>query len=140
MPGSVRQTFGIQSPDAETRESAVSEPGASWKEFIYFELAKVWILLGLFIVDSWIIVYWTQPPNGGALLLSLAPAIYLEFLAYRVLWYRPNPEEAYLAREFKPTWLRPVRFGRWTPEAWRAREGHDPFSSVSVGPDPREFL
>ena len=140
MPGSVGRTFGVQAPDPETREQAVAEPGASWREFLYFELAKVWIVLGLFIVDSWILVYWTQPLNVGALLLSLAGAFYLEFLLYRVLWYRPNPEEGYLARVFKPTWFRPVRFGRWTPEAWRAREGRSPYDDVVVGPDPREFL
>ena len=67
-------------------------------------------------------------------------AIYLELLLYRFLWYRPDPEEGYRATAFRPTWLRPVRYGRWTPEAFRAREGKDPFGDVAVGPDPREFL
>jgi len=138
--GAIKATFGVQSPDPETRKKAIEEPGASWREFLYFELAKVWILLGLFIVDSWILLFWTEPPNALGLALSLAGAFYVEFLLYRFLWYRPDPEGEYLKREFHATWFRPARYGRWTPEAWRAREGRDPFGDVVVGPDPREFL
>jgi hypothetical protein len=140
MPGAIRGAFGVEPPDPATREKAIEAPGASWREFFFFELAKVWIMLGLFVVDSLILVYWTDPFNPLALLASLFLAFYAELLLYRILWYRPNPEEGYLAREFRPTWIRPVRYGRWTPEAWRAKEGRDPFEDVVVGPDPREFL
>jgi hypothetical protein len=140
MPDAVGKTLGVEPQEPEERARAIAEPGASWREFLFFELAKVWIVLGLFVLDSWIIIYWTQPLNVAALFLSLAAAIYLDFLLYRVLWYRPDPEESYLKREFRPTLIRPVRWGRWTPEAWRARDGRDPYGDAIVGPDPREFL
>ena len=138
-PGPLRRSLGLGDLDEETRAKAVAAEGPSWREWFYFEFLKVWIALALLIVDSWIVAGWSDPLNPVGLAATLAPAIYLEFLLYRYLWYRPNPERAD-EREFRRTIVRPVRFGRWTPEAWRAREGRDAFEGALVGPDPREFL
>ena len=139
-PGPIRRSFGLPEIDPGTRKAAVEAAGPSWKEWFYFDFLRVWICLGLFIVDVLFIVVWLQPFNGVALVGTLVALVYLDFLVYQYLWHRPDPAKEDRARQFQPTWHRPVRFGRWTPETWRIREGHDPFGSASVGPDPREFL
>lgn len=134
----LRRTFGVPDLDDRERAEAAADPGPSWREWLYFEFLKVWIVLGFLIVDSWIAASWLGPLNAPGLTGSLALALYLEFLAYRYLWYRPDIER--FERDFRPTWLRPVRVGRWTPEAWRLRAGQDPYPGVQSGPDPRDFL
>ena len=131
-------TLGVPKLEEKERTEALAEPGPSWREWLYFEFLKVWIALAFLIVDSWIAASWLDPFNAVGLFGSLALALYLEFLAYRCLWYRPDPER--WQREFRPSWFRPVRVGRWTPEAWRVRAGKEPFPGVATGPDPREFL
>ena len=141
MPApSTSRFFGVNRPDPETKAKALEDPGASWREFVYFELAKVWIALSLFILDSWLVVFWWETPYPLLAAPTLALAIYGEFLLYRYLWYQPDPEKEYLRKEFHATWLRLTRYGRWTPEAWRIRDGRDPFGEPPAGPDPREFL
>jgi hypothetical protein len=140
----LRRFFGIQSPDPETREKAVEAPGASWREFLYFELAKIWILLMLFILDSWLIAFWVEVAGSTGIVggvVTLGGAIYGEVLLYRYLWFEPDPEKEVLWKEFRPTWLRLTRYGRWTPPAWRIRDGLDAYAEPPrQGPDPREFL
>lgn len=137
-PGPLSRTLGVPDLDEEARQRALAERGPSWKEWFYFEFLKVWIVLGLLIVDSWIIAIWLDPINVLAIVGSVAVVLYAEFLLYRCLWYRPDPDHE--PREFHRTYLRPVRFGRWTPEAWRVRAGLDPMPGSTGGPDPREFL
>ena len=132
---------GLEPTPSDPLRQELEEPGSTWTGFLYFELAKVWILLGLFILDSWIIVFWTELPGWEwALLPTLGAALYADFVVYRVLWYRPPDDDVYRFRPFQRTWIRPVRWGRWTPEAWRAKAGKDPYGNAPVGPDAREFL
>jgi hypothetical protein len=41
--------------------------------------------------------------------------------------------------KFRPTWYRPVEYGRWTPEADLVRSGIGIYDRPE-GPDPKEFL
>ena len=138
----IRTGLGLPKLEGKEREEALRAEGPSWREYFYFSFAKTWMLLLFFIVDVWVAAIWLQPRILVApLVVTVGVAVYLEFLAYRALWYRPHPEQEDLNRPFRPTWTRPTRFGRWTPEAWRQREGRDPFpSEPRRGPDPREFV
>jgi hypothetical protein len=140
MPPSIRNALGLPPLDPETKAQALADPGPSWKEWFFYEFARAWIILGFFIADSVIFVLWAVPFNGPAMATSLVGALYLEFLAYRVLWYRANPDEEYRRVEFHRTWTRPVQFGLWTPEFARLRRGVDPMGDAPRGPDPAEFL
>ena len=122
------------------KELARHEPGPPWREWFYFTGLKPWFGLGLLIVDAWVAAAWLEAGSYLALVASLAAAIYLEFLFYRYLWYRPGPEEDRSGTPFRPTWSRPVRYGRWTIDAARARAGQSRDGPAETGPDPREFL
>ena len=139
MP-TARTVLGLPTLDPETRAAAIADPGPSWKEWFFHEFARAWILLGFFIADAIIFVLWAVPFVPVAMVLSIIGAIYLEFLAYQVLWSRGNAEEEYRMPVFRPTFFRPVRFGRWTPEFDRLRRGADPWGDAPRGPDPAEFL
>lgn len=143
-------TEGTSEFDAETRErieAAAEEkrrareaPGLSWHDWLYYEAFKWWLVIALLIVDSWLVAEWFTLGSYVGLLLSLVGAIYAEFLLYRYLWYRPDPESPRRWRgEFHRTWVRPVEYGRWTPEAKRARRGL-PVESEAGAIDPNEFL
>ena len=138
--GPVKRFFGIHSPDPATRHAAIEHPGPTWREWFYFDFVKVWTLLGFFIVDILIVAGFLEPPNLAALLSGLFVAFYLEFLLYRYLWLRPDPEERIRPGDFRPTWTRPSIRGRWTPEAWKIRAGEMPAETGPGTPDPREFL
>jgi len=126
--------------DGAARSAAIEEPGPSWREYAYSSLAKSWVLLGFGVVDAWIVAAWLQPLNVLSLLLSLAGATYLEFLLFRYLWYLPGPEASASTGPFRPTWTRPVRFGRWTTETQRLREARRRGEPERAGPDASEFL
>lgn len=127
--------------DGTERTEAIEEPGPSWHDYFYFSFAKAWGLLGFAVVDAWVIAAWLQPLQVVPLVLSLIAASYLELLLFRFLWYRPGPDDSASTGAFRPTWLRPVRFGRWTPEGERVRKGL-PGEDLDerTGPDPSEFL
>ncbi|MCI4335171.1 MAG: hypothetical protein L3K04_06075, partial [Thermoplasmata archaeon] len=61
-------------------------------------------------------------------------------LGYRLLWYRPDPDQESPHSEFHRSWYRLTRFGIWTPEADRVKAGGVPFPDARRGPDPSEFL
>jgi hypothetical protein len=122
------------------KELALREPGPSWREWAFFTGFKPWLGVVFLIADAWIAAAWLEAGNLIALALSLFAAVYLEFLLYRYLWYRPDPEDARDRTTFRPTWTRPVRYGRWTPEAERVRAGLPLEAAPERGPDPREFL
>ncbi|MCI4353104.1 MAG: hypothetical protein L3K14_06935 [Thermoplasmata archaeon] len=141
MGGSLPRPSSFPKLSGTARTAAIEEPGASWREYLYLSLAKAWVLLGFGVVDAWIISAWLQPPNVLALGLTLAGAFYLEFLLFRYLWYRPGPDESASTGPFRPSWTRPVRFGRWTPETWRLRDARARGEPAEHhGPDPSEFL
>ena len=122
------------------KEKALEDPGPGWKEWFLFHGAKTWVVLGFFVIDSWVFAYWLTPFVAVAMGLSLAAALYLEILAYRYLWYRWNPENSQSSGPFRPTLLRPREVGRWTPEAVLAKQGKLPRVSSGQGPRREEFL
>lgn len=122
----------------EERQKALEDPGPSWREFFFYEFLKWWIGLGFLVADVLLISSFLQPLDLPVLVPALVLALYLEILAWAYLWARPKLEDEGHGRKFQPTWRRPFRFGRWTPEAERIRAGLDPIPTV--GPDPREFL
>jgi len=122
----------------EAREKAIADPGPSWKEWFLFSGAKVWVALGFFVIDVWIIESWLYPPNAAGLGLSIAAAVYLEFLAYRFLWYRWDPEAPRRVGPFKPTFLRPREVGLWTREGVLMKQGQ--FPTADDGPRREDFL
>ncbi len=121
------------------RERAIEDPGPTWGEWLIGPFAKVWLALGFFVVDSWIFVLWTVPFNGTALVLSLAAALYLEFLGWRYLWFAPDREEDLKNLPFRPKWDHLTRFGRWTPQSRRLRAGQDPYGGAPTD-DISEFV
>jgi hypothetical protein len=122
----------------EQKLQALRHPGASWREWFYYDALKWWIGLGFLIVDVWIVGWWIQGAPAYAGLLVLLLAIYLEFLGFRYLWYRPKDQPTVRRGSFRPTWTRPVEFGRWTPEAKLVREGLL-VPGADEGPSPKEF-
>lgn len=122
------------------KELALREPGPSWHEWLYFTGLKPWLVVGLLIADAWIATAWLEAGSYLGLAVSLAVAVYLEILLYRYLWYRPDPAEAHARTTFRPTWSRPVRYGRWTPEAERVRAGLPLEGPAEPEPDLREFV
>jgi hypothetical protein len=136
-----RGLFGYPKPTAEERELALLDPGPTWREFFLYEFAKVWIALGFLIADTIVVAGFLQPPDYPAAVLALAAAIYLEFIAYQYLWYRPPLGEPRRRGTFRRSWRRWVEFGRWTPEAEAVRVGRDPYARYPKGgPDPTDFL
>ena len=129
--------IGFPEPTEDEKREALEAPGPSWREYFYYSFLKVWICLGFFIVDIWVVASWLRPLSLVGLLLSVGVAIYVELLCYSWLWHRPHIEED--PKGFRRSAFRPVFYGRWTPEADRARAGKDPLLS-RPGPDPKEFL
>ncbi len=106
------------------RKAALEDPGPSWREWFLFSGAKWWIGLGFLIVDAWVITSWFDPFNPVGIGLSLAGCLYLEYLAYGYLWYRPAELRPSGSPPFRPTWYRLREFGRWTPEQAEALAGN----------------
>jgi hypothetical protein len=126
-------------PNKAERERAVADPGPPWKEWFYFSFLKVWIGLGFLIVDAMVAGAFAEVRQYVGLVVARAAVVYLEFLAYRYLWTRPGPEEERFT-PYRPSWHRPVRFGRWTPEAWHPEVFARHLPPGGTGPDPNEFL
>jgi hypothetical protein len=123
------------------KEFALRTPDLPWKDWAYFTGLKTWVAIGLFIIDSWIAAAWLEARSYLGLAPSLALALYLEILLYQYLWYRPHAGGPRPGQAFRPSWIRPVAYGRWTPEAAGRRAGVRPGSGPpDSGPDPREFL
>jgi hypothetical protein len=121
----------------EEKRAAREAPGASWREWWFYSASKWYILLGFVITDIWVGLYWEEAGNALAATLSVVALLYGEFLLYQYLWFRPVS----LRRlpQFRPTWWRPVRYGRWTPEAEVAR-ARGPGAVEDEGPDLKEFV
>jgi hypothetical protein len=127
----------------DEKRLALREPGPSWRQWFLYKGAKAYVLVGFVIVNVWEIAWFIPLSDFTALLLvaMLVATVYLELLLFLYLWYRPSPETLRLLRRkgFHATWIRPVEFGRWTPEAEDARAGRLPPTSEG-GPQPSEFL
>lgn len=128
----------LQDRVAAEKARALEEPGASWRTWLYQSALRGYYFLGMLIVDAQVVVFWIEVPSLTGLVASLAVALYLEFLLYRYLWYRPR-SDARPRRPFRRTWLRPAEYGRWTPEADLVRAGVSIYRTEQ-GPNPKEFL
>lgn len=122
----------LEGPD---RERTLKEPGPTWREWLLTSFASIWTLLGFLTIDVWGVVQWLGPSGAGAaggytgvgIAVTLVGLTYLEFLLWRFLYYHPSREDDLARLPFRRSWLVPVRFGLWTPEARRLRQGYDPF-------------
>jgi len=123
---------------AEEQAAALREPGPSWRQWLFQSAFRAYFLLGMLIVDAQIVVFWYEVGSTVGLVAFLILAVYLEFLLYRYLWYRPR-FDAPAPRRFRRTWLRPAEYGRWTPEAELVRAGGSIYAAEQ-GPNPKEFL
>jgi hypothetical protein len=117
---------------------ALKEPGPGWRTWFLQSALRWYYFLGMLIVNINILVSWFEYGSLLGMVLSLVVAVYLEFLLYRFLWYRPNTDEA-PRRPFRRSWIRPTEYGRWTPEADRVRGGFSIYPTEE-GPSAREFL
>ncbi|MGI0139999.1 MAG: hypothetical protein ACREBT_02455 [Thermoplasmata archaeon] len=123
----------------DEKRRALAEKGPSWRDWLFFEAFKWWMVIAYLAVDGWIVTGWLESGSYWAIAPSIAAAIYVEFLMFQFLWHRADLEETYRhGREpFRASWFRPVEIGRWTPEAaLRRRSPHRPVESI----DPDEFL
>jgi hypothetical protein len=124
---------------AEEKRLARLAPGPSWRDWFLYDASRWWIGLALLIVDSWIVVGWLPTGDLLALGVSLVGAIYLEYLLGQYLWHRPGELPTRRSGVFRPTWVHPFPYGRWTPEAVAVR-AHGPSVLGDGSPDPKEFL
>jgi hypothetical protein len=122
---------------AEEKRRALAEPGPSWRDWFFHEAAKWWIGLGFLILDSWVIVECLDLGATAAIFPALVAAVYAEFLIWRCLWYEPDLSRS--GRAFHRSFVRPVRFGRWTEE-WAYARAHPNSAIPGEGPSPDEFL
>ena len=121
--------------EGSAREQAIREPGPTWREWLFSSFLSVWLILGFLTFDVWGIVEWIGPSGAGSsggftylgILFTLIGFSYLEFLLWRFLYYHPSREEDLAHLPFRPRWFVPVRFGLWTAEHRRLRQGNDPF-------------
>jgi hypothetical protein len=122
----------------EQKRLALEDPGPPWKEWFLFDGAKWWMGLLFLIFDTWIVAGGLEAGLLVVGVLLLIPATYLELLFWRFLWYLP-PDGTSMGQRFHPSWIRPVEFGRWTPEGTTVRTlGRDALAPEGV--NPREFL
>lgn len=123
---------------AAEKARALREPGPSWRTWLLQSALRAYYILGILVADVQVVVLWIELGSVVGLVVSLILAIYLEFLLYRYLWYRPRPE-ALTERVFHRTWYRPVEYGRWTVEADLVRAGVA-IRRAEEGPNLKEFL
>jgi hypothetical protein len=122
---------------AAEKKAALADPGPPWREWALHSGLKPYVGLAFLIVDGWIAgyflfinIYWPIAP-------CLVGALYLEYLAWQCLWYRPETFRRHVRRRSPSPWVHPVPYGRWTPEADLAQAGE---LIPPGGPDPTEFL
>ena len=136
--GSIETSDFDESREKAERRRALEDPGATWKEWLYFTAFKWWLAVVFLILDSWIITIFLIPHDWLALVGATAAAVYSEYLLYGYLWRRPDPDRpGALQRGRWPPW---GEIGRWTPEGFRQRTGQPVDLAADPAPDPREFL
>lgn len=128
----------------EEKKRALADPGLPWGEWFYYRASKWYVILVYLIVLAWEISLVTAPTDTPVYIVVpiVGATIYGQYLLYLYLWYRPKVSprsRAHRPNAVRRWWIRPVPYGRWTPEAAEARAGR----AVVVpdgGPDPREFM
>ncbi len=138
-PGDELADESLEDRVKQEKARALEEPGPSWRTWWFQRALRGYYLLGMLIVDVQVVVGWYEVGSAVGLVVCLVIAVYLEFLLYRYLWYRPRADAAPPRGRFRPTWVRPSEYGRWTPEADLVRAGH-PIYRAEEGPNPKEFL
>jgi len=123
----------------QEKQAALHAPGPTWREWFFFDAMKWWLGLAYFIVDAWIVSAWLEGTAFVIMIVLLIGAVYLEFLLYRYLWYRPTESGRRTRGAFHRTWARPVEYGRWTPEGELVRSGQL-VPNADEGPNPKEFV
>ena len=124
---------------SEEKRRAREAPDTPWRTWWFHSGSKWYVGLAFLIADVWIV---DLAYSSGALvagLVALVFAVYAEFLLYRYLYYVPDPEWDNPSAPFRPTWVRPVEFGRWTEQGAAIRAGGT-VAAPEAGPDPKEFL
>ncbi len=124
----------------EEKQRALADPGPPWREWFLFDGAKWWVGLGFLIVDTWIIAGGLEAGLLWVGLVLLVPASYLQLLAWRCFWFRPSLDRPVRGGEFHRTWIRPVEFGRWTPEGFTVRTRGRAALGPEDGPNPKDFI
>src|SRR5579862_97053 len=108
----------------EARREALADPGASWSEWFYRSFARAWIVLLYLVLDVFLISTFGVPLDVPALIGALVLATYGEYFLYQYLWHTPSTRRHHRTRDaFRPTWMHPVEYGRWTAEAALAKAG-----------------
>jgi hypothetical protein len=104
----------------EEQAKALADPGPDWRTWTLHTGLRPYFLVLFLTIDTWLALTWLEAGLLLGILLSLLPAVYAEFLLYRYLWARPDPEAP---QPFVRSWSRPVWAGRWTIEGDRLRAG-----------------
>jgi len=124
---------------AEEKQLARDAPDIPWRAWWFQSGSKWYVGLGFLVVDVWLLDL-AYDANVLALGLGgLVVALYAEWLLYRYLYYVPDPELDDPSKPFRPSWIRPVEFGRWTEQGAAIRAGGI-VAPPEQGPDPKEFL
>ncbi len=129
----------------EEKRRALAEPGATWREWFLVQGAKWYLGLVFLIVDVWLALLWTadaqlSPLGAAGMVLTLAPALYLEALVYLYFWKRPSPDAPRRIGRFRPSWKGLREIGRWTPEEFERRKRGLAPGADDGSPSPSDFL
>jgi len=136
--GPSNEPLTVEEQVAAEKTRALQEPGPSWRTWFLQSALRWYYFLGVLILDVQVAVFWLEVHIAVGIVVSLVVLLYLEFLLYRYLWYRPRLDAPQYGR-FHPTWYRPTEYGRWTPEAELVRAGVRIYRTEE-GPSPKEFL
>jgi|HubBroStandDraft_1064217.scaffolds.fasta_scaffold276358_1 hypothetical protein len=123
----------------EEKRRALEDPGPPWGEWFRHDGAKWWLGLAFLVIDTWFIAGGFEAGLAVVGIALLVPVTYLQLLLWRYLWYRP-PLDRPARGGFHRTWLRPVEFGRWTPEGVVVRTQGRGALGPEGGPNPKDFL
>lgn len=139
--GPLHRVIGAPPIDEKTRREALADEGPPWKEWFYRSFLKVWIPFGFFVADVWIVIGGVDALGSvlaPAYIAGLVIAVYLEFLAFQVLYYEPHAVSHSVRERREWRWLHPVPWGRWSRAAEAMRRGLP--AQIEPTPDAREFL
>ncbi len=129
--------LGLRRLTGEARAKALAEPGPSWSEWAKGTAGKMYVGLGMLILDA---LVWVSLEESSLRLLTI-PAVpllvYLNYVLYSYLWARP-PKDIQTKAQFHRTWIHPFLLGRWDPEykAWTTGRAMKDATAVP----PEEFV
>ena len=116
-PGDELADESLEDRVEQEKARALERAGTELAPMVFQRALRAYYVLGILIVDVQVVVGWYEVGSAVGLVVCLALAVYLEFLLYRYLWSRPRADAAPPRGQFRPTWVRPSEYGRWTPEA-----------------------